>query len=259
MSLIILAYLGGVLTIVSPCILPVVPIVFSRADQPFVRSGLPLLIGMALTFAAVSTLAVASGAWVTQASQYGRWIALAVSGIFGFTLLLPAFAARVMQPFVNAGSRLAQLAGENAGNGRAFASLILGVATGLLWAPCAGPILGLVLTSAVVHKGGGGASGLLLSYAAGAATSLAIAMLAGGRVVAAMKRSLGLTERFRQGIGGAILVAVAALATGLDGRALTLLPTIATTGIETRLVAHLSPRTVSASKPADAEQAARAG
>jgi cytochrome c biogenesis protein CcdA len=44
MLLFILAYLGGVLTIVSPCILPVV---FARADQPFLRSGLPMLVGMA--------------------------------------------------------------------------------------------------------------------------------------------------------------------------------------------------------------------
>ncbi|NIF45247.1 cytochrome c biogenesis protein DipZ, partial [Burkholderia sp. Tr-862] len=51
MLLIVLAYLGGVLTILSPCILPVLPFVFARADQPFVRTGLPLLIGMALTFA----------------------------------------------------------------------------------------------------------------------------------------------------------------------------------------------------------------
>ena len=43
----LLAYLGGILTIVSPCILPVLPLVFARADRPFVRSGLPLLVGMA--------------------------------------------------------------------------------------------------------------------------------------------------------------------------------------------------------------------
>jgi hypothetical protein len=49
MLLIALAYLGGVLTILSPCILPVLPFVFARADQPFAKSGLPLLAGMALT------------------------------------------------------------------------------------------------------------------------------------------------------------------------------------------------------------------
>jgi len=50
---IVLAYLGGVLTILSPCILPVLPFVFSRADQPFAKSGLPLLLGMGLTFTIV--------------------------------------------------------------------------------------------------------------------------------------------------------------------------------------------------------------
>ena len=47
MLVLILAYLGGVLTILSPCILPVLPFVFARADKPFVKSGLPLLLGMA--------------------------------------------------------------------------------------------------------------------------------------------------------------------------------------------------------------------
>ena len=46
MLIFILAYLGGILTIVSPCILPVLPFVFARADRPFVRNGLPLLVGM---------------------------------------------------------------------------------------------------------------------------------------------------------------------------------------------------------------------
>ena len=71
MLLIVLAYLGGVLTIVSPCILPVLPFVFARADQPFAKSGLPLLAGMALTFALVASLAAVGGGWVVAANEYG--------------------------------------------------------------------------------------------------------------------------------------------------------------------------------------------
>src|SRR5438034_9203244 len=98
MTLLVLVFLGGMLTILSPCILPVLPFVFSRADQPFVRSGLPLLAGMALTFAAVATLAAVGGGWVTQANQYGRWLAIALLAVFGLTLLLPRFAERLMHP-----------------------------------------------------------------------------------------------------------------------------------------------------------------
>ena len=46
MTLLVVAYLGGVLTILSPCILPILPFVFARAGQPFLRSTLPLLAGM---------------------------------------------------------------------------------------------------------------------------------------------------------------------------------------------------------------------
>ena len=90
MLLLILAFLGGVLTILSPCILPVLPFVFARAGQPFLRSGLPLLVGMALTFAVVATLAAVGGGWVVQANEWGRWLALALMTVFGLALLLAA-------------------------------------------------------------------------------------------------------------------------------------------------------------------------
>ena len=67
MFLLVLAYLGGVLTILSPCILPVLPFVFARSDRPFLRSGLPLLVGMTLMFAVVASLAAVGSQWVAQA------------------------------------------------------------------------------------------------------------------------------------------------------------------------------------------------
>ena len=88
MILFVLAYLGGVLTIVSPCILPVLPFVFARAGQPFMRSTLPMLIGMAATFAAVATLAALGGGWAVQANEYGRYAALALLAVFGMYFCL---------------------------------------------------------------------------------------------------------------------------------------------------------------------------
>ncbi|SAL69499.1 cytochrome c biogenesis protein transmembrane region [Caballeronia terrestris] len=242
MLLIVLAYLGGALTILSPCILPVLPFVFARADQPFVKSGLPLLAGMAFTFAIVATLAAVGGGWVTQANQYGRWLAIALLAIFGLTLLLPRFADHLMRPFVSAGNRLSNFAQEDGQQVRPGASFLLGIGTGLLWAPCAGPILGLVLTGAALRGASVGTTLLLLAYAAGAATSLAIALLIGGRVFAAMKRSLGAGEWVRRGIGVAMLGGVLAIALGLDTGVLTRVSTIATSGIEQKLVDKLSPR-----------------
>jgi cytochrome c biogenesis protein CcdA len=61
MILYLLAYLGGALTIVSPCILPVLPFVFARTGRPFLTNGLPMLVGMAAMFALVATLAAVGG------------------------------------------------------------------------------------------------------------------------------------------------------------------------------------------------------
>lgn len=239
MLLIVLAYLGGVLTIVSPCILPVLPFVFSRANQPFVRSGLPLLAGMALTFAVVASLAAVGGGWVVAANQYGRWLALALVAVFGLTLLLPHLSQRLTRPLVTAGSRLSESVQQD-GTPKMASSVLLGVATGLLWAPCAGPILGLILTGAALQGANTTSSLLLLAYAAGAATSMAAALLLGGRVFAALKRSLGAGEWLRRGLGAAMLAGVAAIALGIDTGVLARLSTASTGGLEQQLVEHLN-------------------
>ncbi|MQA42127.1 cytochrome c biogenesis protein DipZ [Rugamonas aquatica] len=248
MLLILLSYLGGALTILSPCILPVLPFVFARTGQPFVRSGLPLLAGMALTFALVATLAAVGGGWVVQANQYGRWLAMALMAFFGLTLMLPHLADRLTKPLVALGDKLsnkAQQAGASAGDSAwsgARSSFLLGIATGLLWAPCAGPVLGLVLTGAALNGASAGTTLLLLAYAAGAATSLGLALLIGGKVFSAMKRSLGAGEWVRRGLGVAMLGGVAAIASGLDTGLLTRVSTVATAGLEQKLIDKLSPR-----------------
>ncbi|CAN7682561.1 cytochrome c biogenesis protein DipZ [Pseudomonas sp. LjRoot277] len=236
MWLLVLAYLGGVLTIVSPCILPVLPFVFARTGQPFMKSGLPLLAGMALTFALVASL---GGGWVVQVNQYGRWLALLFVALFGLTLLLPQLAERLTRPLVAAGSRLSEAAGVDA-RPRPGASFLIGVATGLLWAPCAGPILGLLLTGAALQGASIATTLLLLAYAAGAATSLAVALLLGGKVFAAMKRSIGAGEWLRRGLGAAMLAGVAAIALGLDTGILARVSTASTGGIEQALVGRLA-------------------
>ena len=249
MTLLILAYLGGILTIVSPCILPVLPFVFSRAGQSFSRSVLPMLAGMVLMFALVATLAAVGGSWVVQANQYGRWLALALVALFGATLLFPKLSERLTHPLVSLGDRLSQsaqgdgTATDGAATGpRPGASFLLGIATGLLWAPCAGPILGLVLTGAALQGASVGTTLLLVAYAAGAATSLALALLVGGRVFAAMKRSLGAGEWIRRGLGGLMLAGVVAIAFGLDTGVLAQLSTASTGGIEQKLVEQLGAR-----------------
>jgi cytochrome c biogenesis protein CcdA/thiol-disulfide isomerase/thioredoxin len=238
MLLYLLAFAGGILTIASPCILPVLPFVFSRADQPFRRSGLPLLAGMAITFAAVAGVAAVAGSWMVRANQIGRIVAIIVFAVLGLTLLFPSLAEIVSRPFVRLGGKIQTQGDAPPSIGK---SLILGVSTGLLWAPCAGPILGLILTGAAM----GGASAhtvfLLLSFAAGAATSLALALLAGAKVFAAMKRSLAAEEWISRALGVAVLLGVVAIASGWDTGILQRISLASTSAIEQSLVDRLHP------------------
>jgi thiol-disulfide isomerase/thioredoxin len=145
------------------------------------------------------------------------------------------------RPLVAAGARLSQSADRNAGATGAMVlpSLLLGGATGLLWAPCAGPVLGLILTGAAIEGVSVETSLLLFAYAAGAATSLALALLVGGRVFAAMKRSLGAGEWIRRGLGAAVLAAVAVIMSGLDTGLLRSASLASTTALEEGLLERL--------------------
>jgi cytochrome c biogenesis protein CcdA/thiol-disulfide isomerase/thioredoxin len=251
MTLLILAYLGGVLTIISPCILPVLPFVFARADSSFATSKLPLLAGMAITFAVVATLAAVAGSWAVDANEFGRDAALVLLALFGLTLIFPGLADCVMQPFVRIGDSLSRSA-DNAGASKGatiVSSFLLGIATGFLWAPCAGPVLGLILTGAALNGANVGTTFLLLAYAAGAATSLALALAVGGRVFAAMKRSLGAGEWIRRILGVAVLAAVVVIFFGFDTGYLAQLSLSNTNTIEQSLIDRLKPQTA-ANKPA---------
>ncbi|HEY6619307.1 MAG TPA: cytochrome c biogenesis protein DipZ [Steroidobacteraceae bacterium] len=242
MTIVILVFLGGVLTILSPCILPVLPFVFARSEQKFLTNGLPMLAGMAVTFAAIATLAAVGGSWAVRVNQYGRVFALVLLTVFAATLLSTRLADWLARPFVALGNRLAQSNPDAAGRVTLLNSLLLGIATGLLWAPCAGPILGLILTGAAISGPNARTTLLLFAYAAGAATSLAVALLAGGRVFAFLKKSLGTGEWIRRGLGVAVLVAVVAIVFGWDSTVLTRLSLNGTNSLEQSLIDKIEPQ-----------------
>jgi cytochrome c biogenesis protein CcdA len=106
-------------------------------------------------------------------------------------MLMPTLAARMTMPVVSIGSRLSRWAGQRmmARGATAGSSMLLGVATGLVWAPCAGPVLGLILTGATLRGPSVGTSLLLLTYGLGAATSLAAGLLFGRRLLALVRQS----------------------------------------------------------------------
>ncbi|ACC74123.1 cytochrome c biogenesis protein DipZ [Paraburkholderia phymatum] len=240
MLLIVIAFLGGVLTILSPCILPVVPFVFARSDRPFVTGRLPLLIGLAVTFAVVTGVGVAGLAGAARLSHYGRGVSLALFAVFGLSLLFPALWTRVSRPFFDIGNRVEAFSHAQGTRFQVVSALLLGAATGLLWAPCAGPILGLILTGAALHGASWTTAAALTAYAFGAASSLAVASGLGKQALDGLKRSLGFGERVRRFMGALVLLSVVGIGFGFDTRALAHVPSTSTTGVESRPVGLLS-------------------
>jgi cytochrome c biogenesis protein CcdA/thiol-disulfide isomerase/thioredoxin len=208
----LIAFLGGLLTLLSPCILPVVPFLFAGAARS--RTSILLTLGgMTLTFALISSLAVVSSEWVIQASNGGRHIALIVMALFALSLISARIGDWLSRPFVLLGNRLDPDTQSKSGP---LKSIMLGVATGLLWAPCAGPILGVILTGAMLQGANAQTSLLLLAYGAGSALSLGVLIFAGRGLVNRLKPSIPFTGWLRRGAGVAVLAAAAVIATGTD-------------------------------------------
>ena len=213
-SLLLLAFLGGVLTILSPCILPVVPLAFPRAARSFARETLPMLVGLAIAFTLSASIATATARWLLVASEAGRAVALVLLALAGLALVSGTVAARLARPFTRAGARLLPPPATTRVPSPAR-QIVIGLAIGLLWAPCAGPILGLLIAVAATAMGTAPVL-LFLTFALGAVVSLAIVLSLGARFLARL-RAAGVAETaVRRALGVATLLTVIALAGGWD-------------------------------------------
>ena len=232
----LLAFLGGVLTIVSPCILPVIPLAFARAERGFMRETLPMLAGLAIAFAAAAAVTTAAAHWLIVASELGRVVALAMLAGVGFTLLSATLAERVTRSLATLGARLTGRAQARSSLG----NVAVGAAIGLLWAPCAGPILGLVIAAGAATDRAHAIS-LFLTFSLGAAMSIAIVLSAGTRVLGALRRAGAADVVIRRTLGVATLATVAVLALGWDAALFAKAGLVQTASAEEVLVRKLVP------------------
>lgn len=239
--MLVLALIGGVLTILSPCILPVLPLLFARDGRSFAADTVPMLAGLGVAFTATALVATATAHWLAVASDAGRAAALVLLALVGVTLVSPRAAAWVSRPASRlGGALLARTRGPAASPARAA---LVGGAIGLLWAPCAGPILGLLIAAAAVSSPG--YAGLLfLTFALGAIMSLAVVTTAGVRVLARLRRAGAADASVRRALGVATLATVIALFFGWDRALFADKAFIRTAAAEERLVSRLAPGAV---------------
>ncbi|MBR8652723.1 redoxin domain-containing protein [Achromobacter sp. Marseille-Q0513] len=240
MLILLVAFIGGILTIVSPCILPILPFVFARGSGSFRTHALPLLASMAVAFAAVASLAAVGGSWVVTLNEGARHAAMGLLALFGLALLLPTVSDWMSRPLLALGKRLTDSA-PGAPRMTGLLSIGVGIGTGLLWAPCAGPILGLLLTGAALNGANIETSLLLLSFACGAALALAAALWLGRRMAAALRRVVPLANGMRRLAGAAVLAGVALPALGWNPALVSSATAPGIARLEQQLIAQVRP------------------
>jgi cytochrome c biogenesis protein CcdA/thiol-disulfide isomerase/thioredoxin len=200
--LIIFGFIAGAATALSPCVLPVLPIALSAGATGGRRRPLGIVAGLAVsfTFATVALVYVISALGLPN--DFLRKLAIAVLLGFGIVLMIPPLAAR-LEAWM---SQFASRAGVAKGKGDGFWSgTAVGASLGLVYAPCAGPILAGVITVSASQSFSTGRLAVALSYGIGSAVVLYFLMLGGRKVVRPLaQRGVGLQIAM-----GAVMVVVA--------------------------------------------------
>jgi cytochrome c biogenesis protein CcdA/thiol-disulfide isomerase/thioredoxin len=206
--LIVFGFVAGAATAVSPCVLPVLPVALSAGVTGGRRRPLGVVTGLALSF----TFATVALVYVIDAlglpDNLIRTIAIVVLLVFGLSLVIPSLGARLeaaLGRLVPARARQPARSGEGFGSG-----LLLGASLGLVYAPCAGPILAGVITVSASQSFTAGRLAVALAYGLGTAVVLYVLMIGGRRLT---RRLSGQSGRLQLATG-AVLVLVALLMLG---------------------------------------------
>jgi cytochrome c biogenesis protein CcdA/thiol-disulfide isomerase/thioredoxin len=200
--LIVFGFVAGAATALSPCVLPVLPIALSAGATGGRRRPLGIVAGLAVSFTFATVALVYFIAALGLPNDFLRKLAIAVLLGFGIVLMVPPLAAR-LEAWI---SQLVSRAGIAQGDGDGFWSgIVVGLSLGLVYAPCAGPILAGVITVSASQSFSAGRLAVALSYGIGSAVVLYFLMLGGRRVVAPLaRRGAGLQIAM-----GAVMVVVA--------------------------------------------------
>jgi cytochrome c biogenesis protein CcdA/thiol-disulfide isomerase/thioredoxin len=204
-TLMAFAFLAGVATALSPCVLPVLPVALSAGVTGGRRRPLGVVTGLALSFAFATVALVYVIDALGLPGDLLRNLAIAVLLGFGLLLLAPPLAAR-LEAWI---SRVLPAPSARAGDGF-LSGLLLGGSLGFVYAPCAGPILAGVITVSASQPFTAGRLGVALSYAVGSAVALYFLMLGGRRLIRRLAPQAGRLQIAT----GVVMVLVALLMAG---------------------------------------------
>jgi cytochrome c biogenesis protein CcdA/thiol-disulfide isomerase/thioredoxin len=210
-ALILFAFVAGAATAVSPCVLPVLPVVLSAGVTGGRRRPLGIVAGLTLSFAFATVALVYVIDALGLPDDLLRNLAIAVLLGFGISLLVPAVGARV-EAWIG---RVVPTPKAGDSEGGFFSGMLVGASLGLVYAPCAGPILAGVITVSAAQPFTAGRLAVALAYAIGSAVVLYALMLGGRRLTSRLSRQSG---RLQMTMGAVMVVVALAMVGDYDTR-----------------------------------------
>ncbi len=208
------AFLAGIITILSPCILPILPIVLSGSVGGGKRKPQGIVTGFILSFTFftlfLSALVKATGV----SADALRGLSIVIILIFGISLLLPQFQVVMEKLFSRLSNKFA-VNGTREGFG---GGVLIGLSLGLIWTPCVGPIIASVITLAATSEVNFAAFFITLAYSIGTAIPMLLIMYGGRGLLQKVPWLLPNTEKIQKGFGILMILTAVGIFFNIDRR-----------------------------------------
>jgi cytochrome c biogenesis protein CcdA/thiol-disulfide isomerase/thioredoxin len=214
--LVAVAFIAGVLTVASPCVLPVLPMLLSTSVGGGRSRPLGIALGLAGTFTLATLLVVAAADALAVPVTWLRTLSIVLLGLYGLSLLVPRVGhvfERLLAPIARMSPVGSGVQPSGFGGG-----LVIGSGLGLLWAPCVGPIVGSVIGLTAIFGVSWEAVTLTFSYALGSMGPLLFVAYGARGLVGRARRLRPNSAGPRMVLGGLTVLAAVAIFFGVDAR-----------------------------------------